>query len=96
MLVWGLHERRQIAAAACDHLFVGRHDGLARFEGAPDPAGRGILPADQLDDDVDVGCQHGLELIGPRHAVRYPIDALTFHIAVADIRQLQTFVVACA
>ena len=62
---------------------------LPACERPPDEIARRLEPAHQLDDDVGVGCDDGVDAVGPVDAGRHPVDFLPLDAAVADGRQLQ-------
>jgi hypothetical protein len=65
-------QAEQLAALVRDQLLVGGDDRLLRRDrGAVIAAGR-IEPADDLDDQVDVGTEQVVEVLGPRRRTAAP------------------------
>ena len=55
----------EAGAAIGDELLVRRDDGLARGERLAEPALGGVEAAHQFDDDVDVGVEDVVDVLGP-------------------------------
>ena len=64
---------QKIGPVPRDELLVRRHDRLARFKRAAHDLLGWIEAADEFDDDVDVGFEHGIHVFGPNHMARNPI-----------------------
>ena len=79
----------QFDAMESDELLVGRDHALAGFEGAPDPGAGGIEPAHKLHDDVGVGAEHGVDILGPGDLRAGPIHALARDAAIENVGQFQ-------
>ncbi len=82
-------ERQQLDTVRRNELLVRGHDRLARFEGSSDEIARGLEPAHQLNDDVGVRGDDGVEALGPVDTGRHPVDLLPLDAAIADGGQLQ-------
>ena len=80
---------QQRGAAVGDDLLVGGDDRLAGGQRLLDPGPGRVVPADQLDDDVDRAVDEGLERVGPDHVGSRPVDTLAGDVAVADVGQPQ-------
>ena len=80
---------QQVRAMTSDELLVRRHHRLACAQGATHQIFGGMKAADQLNDDVGVGVENGLEVLGPNDVVRHPGLLLSFEVAIADLRQAE-------
>ena len=72
-----------------DEFFVAGDGGFPGFESAAHPGARGFEAADQLDDDVDVGVEDFVEVLGPDDGGGDPVGFFAGHAAVEDVRELE-------
>ena len=83
----GARQRQQLDAVRRDELLVGGDDRLPGLQRPPDQIARRLEAAHQLDDDVGVGRDDGVDALGPLDAARNPVDLLPLDAAIADRRQ---------
>ncbi len=55
----------EACSAIGDELFVGSDDGFAGGDGLAEPGLDGVEAAHKLDDDIDVGGEDGVDVLGP-------------------------------
>ena len=86
---FGAGEAIELDAVFGDELFVAGDGGFAGFESAAHPGACGFEAAHQLDDDVDVGVEDFVEVLGPDHGGGDPGGLFAGHAAVEDMRELE-------
>ena len=72
-----------------DELLVAGDDGFAGFQGAANPGAGEFQAADQFYDDVDVGAEDLIKVLGPDHARWNPVRFFAGDGAVKDVRELE-------
>ena len=78
-------KQSQLGTTMCDDLLVRRHHRLSRLERPADPGHCRLLSADQLDEDIHIGCQDRIDIVCPRHAACDPVRSFTLHVAVDNM-----------
>ena len=79
----------QFHAMEGDELLVGGDHALAGFERAPDPGTRGIKSADEFNNHVGIGAEHGVDILGPYDVRPGPVHALARHAAIENVGQFE-------
>ena len=77
-------QREQLDSVSRDELLVRRHDRFSGLQRAPDEIARRLEATHQLDDDVGVRRDDGIDAVGPLNAGRHPVDLLALDTAIAD------------
>ncbi len=93
-----LHTRQiqEFGTMLGNQLLVRGHDRLAGTERPPNQISRGLQPTHQLDDHVHIGRQHIVEVLGPPHRRRQPINTFALDISVTNTRQPQHTIRPCS
>jgi hypothetical protein len=89
-------ELHQFRTVVCDQLLVRGDDGLAGNQRRANPVAGRLPAADDLDHDVDVGCDDVGHRFGPAHRRGHPVDLLSRNVAIEDVREADARDVAAA
>ena len=72
-----------------NELLVGRDHALACFERAPHPRPSRIEAADELDNDVRVGVEHGFNVLCPNYVRAGPVNPLAGNATIENVCQFE-------
>ena len=87
-------ELQQVRAVARDELLVRRDHRFTRGKGAAHNVFRGVKPANQFNNDINVGVEDGVEVVRPGYVTRNPALGnpwlfLTLDVAIADVGEAE-------
>jgi hypothetical protein len=91
MRAFGAGEAVEFDAVFGDELFVAGDGGFSGFKSAANPGTSGLETACEFNDDVNVGAQDFVEVLGPDNVAGDPVDFLAGDAAVEDVRELKAF-----
>ena len=89
MRTFGAGEAVELDAMFGDELLIAGDGGFAGLEGAANPGAGGFEAADQLDDDIDIGAENLVEVLGPDNCGGDPVGFFAGYAAVKHMRELE-------